>query len=213
MNRFSSATIVLSRQWTPNEDCIPTSTASSESDLVVMHSTLGNVASTQSVGIIEAVSPAQKPQPVKFFFESKRAIPGASSRIPRVQISEERVGAPGATVASLLEWPDLWHHPEKARAAQNVANLISYLKSAELDDWNSIAEAISFSLYLHKAPKKRFDILVRQWKTDVEYLSDATAICTHPAYQHIIGMGSLALPFIFAEMEREDAFASECLYG
>ena len=25
----------------------------------------------------------------------------------------------------------------------------------------------------------------------------------HPAYQHVIGMGSLALPFILAELERE----------
>jgi len=34
-------------------------------------------------------------------------------------------------------------------------------------------------------------------------LSSITEICMHPAYQQIIGMGPLALPYIFAAMREK----------
>ena len=48
----------------------------------------------------------------------------------------------------------------------------------------------------------RFDALVRDWKRDTRYTSSLTKIVMHPAYQAIIGMGKPALPFIFAELQR-----------
>ena len=34
-----------------------------------------------------------------------------------------------------------------------------------------------------------FRQLADQWKGETRYLSSTTAICTHPAYQRIIGLG------------------------
>ena len=48
-----------------------------------------------------------------------------------------------------------------------------------------------------------FSKLAEDWRKETCYLSDISEICTHPAYQRIIGMGSTALPFIFAALARE----------
>ncbi len=50
---------------------------------------------------------------------------------------------------------------------------------------------------------ERFQKLAMTWKSDVRFLSDVDEICSHPAYQEIIGMGVVALPFIFAELQHE----------
>ena len=51
-------------------------------------------------------------------------------------------------------------------------------------------------------PGRRFQELHWTWSQEVAALSDIDAICTHPAYQQIIGMGETALPMIFAELQR-----------
>ena len=56
---------------------------------------------------------------------------------------------------------------------------------------------------LQAAPAERFQKLAATWKSAVRFLSDTDEMCSHPAYQEIIGMGSVALPFIFSELERE----------
>ena len=56
---------------------------------------------------------------------------------------------------------------------------------------------------LHAAPAERFQKLAATWKSAVRFLSDTDEMCSHPAYQEIIGMGAAALPFIFSELERE----------
>ncbi len=53
------------------------------------------------------------------------------------------------------------------------------------------------------APAERFQKLAATWKSAVRFLSDMDEMCSHPAYQEIIGMGAAALPFIFLELERE----------
>src|SRR5580765_8141568 len=55
---------------------------------------------------------------------------------------------------------------------------------------------------LAEDPVHRFYSLFSSWKNDVRVLSDIDAVCTHPAYQQIIGMGLSALPMIFAELEK-----------
>ena len=53
------------------------------------------------------------------------------------------------------------------------------------------------------SPAERFQKLAVTWKSAVRFLSDTDEMCSHPAYQEIIGMGAAALPFIFSELERE----------
>jgi len=62
----------------------------------------------------------------------------------------------------------------------------------------------SFSVFLklEGSPREKFRALVEAWSADVQFISDTNEICSHPAYQRIIGMGVLALPFIFAELEK-----------
>lgn len=56
---------------------------------------------------------------------------------------------------------------------------------------------------LQAAPAERFRKLAATWKSAVRFLSDTDEMCSHPAYQEIIGMGASALPLIFSELERE----------
>src|SRR2546430_2655850 len=53
--------------------------------------------------------------------------------------------------------------------------------------------------------RARFKSLVEEWKSETAAFSDTGRICSHWAYQQILGMGPLALPFIFEEMRREPA--------
>ena len=48
----------------------------------------------------------------------------------------------------------------------------------------------------------RFEQLAQAWMADTTLCSSTTEISTHPAYQQIIGMGSAALPLIFAELRK-----------
>ena len=51
--------------------------------------------------------------------------------------------------------------------------------------------------------ERRFRELVRQWKEATAFMSSATDMATHPAYQQIIGMGKEALPLLLDELRRE----------
>lgn len=47
-----------------------------------------------------------------------------------------------------------------------------------------------------------FRRLTNDWQAATKYQSSVTAICSHPSYQRIIGMGRSALPFILRDLER-----------
>lgn len=47
-----------------------------------------------------------------------------------------------------------------------------------------------------------FNVLNNAWKKDVMYESSATKIVSHPAYQLIIEMGEVMIPFILNEVSR-----------
>ena len=51
--------------------------------------------------------------------------------------------------------------------------------------------------------ENRFARLVSKWKRETGHLSAVEKISMHPSYQQIIGMGSDALPLIFAELKEE----------
>lgn len=54
--------------------------------------------------------------------------------------------------------------------------------------------------------------LLRQWREETAYLSSSTAITNHPAYQELIAMGTLALPFLFHDLEQtKDGHLSKAL--
>jgi hypothetical protein len=46
----------------------------------------------------------------------------------------------------------------------------------------------------------RFRRLADRWRRETGHLSSLDDMCMHPAYQHIIGMGTDALPLIFEEL-------------
>ena len=49
----------------------------------------------------------------------------------------------------------------------------------------------------------RFNNLKAEWEKSTSMLSSMNKIAMHPAYQQIIGMGPLALPYIFQSMRVE----------
>ena len=49
-------------------------------------------------------------------------------------------------------------------------------------------------------PATRFYELKQEWEEDTFELSSITDISMHPAYQQIIGMGPVAIPFIISEL-------------
>lgn len=48
---------------------------------------------------------------------------------------------------------------------------------------------------------RKFNALKIEWETETAYLSSITEISMHPAYQQIIGMGTIAIPYILAELK------------
>jgi hypothetical protein len=54
-------------------------------------------------------------------------------------------------------------------------------------------------------PAIRFFRLKQEWEEATAMLSSITEIAMHPAYQQIIGIGSIAIPFIMRELETSPA--------
>jgi hypothetical protein len=50
--------------------------------------------------------------------------------------------------------------------------------------------------------RERFRSLAQQWRIETQWLSSATDIAMHPAYQTIIGMGADALPMILEDLRQ-----------
>ena len=51
-------------------------------------------------------------------------------------------------------------------------------------------------------PVLRFHFLNEEWENDTAFFSSITEIAMHTAYQQIIGMGPIAIPFILLEMQK-----------
>ena len=52
-------------------------------------------------------------------------------------------------------------------------------------------------------PVTRFLTLKARWEAETAVLSSVSEIAMHPAYQQIIGMGTIAIPLILAEMTKK----------
>ena len=57
----------------------------------------------------------------------------------------------------------------------------------------------------------RFTELLAWWREETAHLSSVNAICTHEAYQQIIGLGPPALPLILRELEQRPGLWSWAL--
>ena len=44
--------------------------------------------------------------------------------------------------------------------------------------------------------------LLSTWREETAYLSSSTRMCEHAAYRELISLGSQALPYLFADLER-----------
>ena len=44
--------------------------------------------------------------------------------------------------------------------------------------------------------------LLARWREETPYLSNSTKMTGHPAYQELIALGPVALPFLFRDLER-----------
>ena len=54
-------------------------------------------------------------------------------------------------------------------------------------------------------PATKFFRLKQEWEEATAALSSITEIAMHPAYQQIVGMGPIAIPFIMCELENRPA--------
>lgn len=52
-------------------------------------------------------------------------------------------------------------------------------------------------------PITRFLTLKTEWEAGTAHLSSITEIAMHPAYQQIIGMGTIAIPFILSDLKKK----------
>lgn len=52
-------------------------------------------------------------------------------------------------------------------------------------------------------PALRFNTLKTEWESETAHLSSITEISIHPAYQQIIGMGTIALPYIMDALRKK----------
>lgn len=54
--------------------------------------------------------------------------------------------------------------------------------------------------------------LLTRWRDETAYLSSSTAINGHPAYVELIALGSVALPYLFRDLEQtKDGHLSKAL--
>lgn len=63
-------------------------------------------------------------------------------------------------------------------------------------DWGKL-------LHFTNEHEQRFIELADKWRSSQGVTSNLTQIAMNPAYQQIIGMGEIAVPFIFRELEKE----------
>ena len=107
-----------------------------------------------------------------------------------------------------VELPEDVYTRAKRRAAQHgntlsgeIVELVKRFGEAGNGDVDHSPRASP--LERDKDSQERFRDLARQWKEATAFTSSTTEMVMHPAYQQIIGMGSAALPLIFAALRRQ----------
>jgi hypothetical protein len=108
---------------------------------------------------------------------------GVAERAKRQQLAEDQLRKQCADRG--LDWDSL--SPDEREAF--IADLVGESNGAAGSEFSEL--------------EKRFASLAAQWKAERGHFSSIVKLCTHPAYQQIIGMGGKAVPLILSELERE----------
>ena len=56
---------------------------------------------------------------------------------------------------------------------------------------------------VQRVHQAKFDRLAGQWRRETAFCTSVVEMATHPAYQQIIGMGRVAVPYILRELSRQ----------
>lgn len=54
--------------------------------------------------------------------------------------------------------------------------------------------------------EQRFRRLEKVWNAETAFLSSVTDLCSHPAFQEIIGMGEAVVPLMLRDLEQQHGF-------
>lgn len=96
--------------------------------------------------------------------------------------------------------------------AQPDEGLVWFYKSASAEGTESEIISKAYEVFINEyfipisresTPLIRFRKLKEQWEAETEFLSSVSDIAMNPAYQQIIGMGSVAVPFILRAMSQK----------
>lgn len=127
-----------------------------------------------------------------------------------VSITEERLGIrpsrfqaePAATVIIRSDDPE--YLPASGRQVDELKEMISGLRDELLPerDEGYPARSSASAPLVHES-RIRFNRLVQQWREETAFSSSLLEMATHPAYQQIVGMGRVAIPFILRELSRQ----------
>ena len=70
----------------------------------------------------------------------------------------------------------------------------------------------AFSSKHEKKARDQFEELFQKWHTETALLSSGTAIVSHTAYQQIISMGDVVIPFILMKLQKNPQHLFFALY-
>lgn len=78
---------------------------------------------------------------------------------------------------------------------RNLESLVEALSSRSLEVESGSAKELDHCL------EERFLALAAEWKAGRGYTSSISKMCSHPAYQQIVGVGDKAIPLILRRLE------------
>lgn len=122
----------------------------------------------------------------------------------RFETTEQHLGFPGETAGSTIEWPSLWRDPDGKESAREVVSQLVRLDAVEIKNVSTFIRGAELCAdFARSKVEETFKQLRDEWRDATGILSDSIEICTHPAYQRIIGLGPSVVPLIMVELERE----------
>ncbi|MCX7047727.1 MAG: hypothetical protein NTX50_19855, partial [Candidatus Sumerlaeota bacterium] len=97
----------------------------------------------------------------------------------------------------------VWDSERIARNSEEIKEMISKMRSDIAEVASSLILDRFSSKSYHNASNETavlFGKLAEQWRSETQFSSSILDICTHPAYQRIIGMGRAAIALILQEL-------------
>ena len=69
-----------------------------------------------------------------------------------------------------------------------------------------------YSAKREKKTSEQFEDLFQKWQSETSLLSSGTAIVSHTAYEQIVGMGEVVIPFILMKLQKNPQHLFYALY-